>query len=55
VYKNTSHTIKQLKDAIRQAIEAVNVDTLGIEFGKTHSSVLGCERRPFSAWIMSSL
>jgi len=24
------------------------------EFGETHSSVLGCERRPVSAWIMSS-
>jgi len=23
------------------------------EFGETHSSVLGCERRPVSAWIMS--
>jgi len=49
VYKNTPCTIEQLKDAIHQEIQAVNVDTLG----KTHSSVLGCERRPVSASIMS--
>jgi len=56
VYKNTPHTIEQLKDAIRQEIQAVNVDTLGKvfrEFGETHSSVLGCERRPVSASIMN--
>ena len=29
VYKNTPRTIEQLKDAIRQEIQAVNVDTLG--------------------------
>jgi len=28
VYKNTPRTIEQLKDAIRQEIQAVNVDTL---------------------------
>ena len=32
MYKNTPRTIEQLKDAIRQEIEAVNVDTLGIVF-----------------------
>ena len=56
VYKNTPRTIEQLKDAIRQEIQAVNVDTLGKnipEFGETRSSVLGCERRPVSASIMS--
>ena len=57
VYKNTHRTIEQLKDAIRQEIQAVNVDTLGKsipEFQETHSTVLGCERRPVSASIMSS-
>jgi len=29
VYKNQPRTIEQLKDAIRQEIQAVNVDTLG--------------------------
>jgi len=32
VYKNTALTIEQLKDAIRQEIQAVNVDTLGKVF-----------------------
>jgi len=32
VYKNTPRTTKQLKDAIRQEIQAVNVDTLGKVF-----------------------
>ena len=32
MYKNTPHTIEQLKDAIRQEIQAVNVDTLGKVF-----------------------
>ena len=32
VYKNTPSTIEQLKDAIRQEIEAVNIDTLGKVF-----------------------
>jgi len=32
VYKNTPRTIEQLKDAIRQEIQAVNVDTLGKVF-----------------------
>ena len=56
VYKNTPRKIEQLKDAIRQEIQAVNVDTLRKVFQnleKTHSSVLGCERRPVSASIMS--
>jgi hypothetical protein len=44
LYKNTPHTIEQLKEAIRHSIP---------EFGQTHSSVLGCEMRPFSASIMS--
>ena len=29
VYKNTPRTIEQLKDATRQEIQAVNIDTLG--------------------------
>ena len=56
MYKNTPRTIEQLKDAIRQEIQAVDVDTLGKnipEFGETRSSVLGCERRPVIAPIMS--
>jgi len=32
VYKNTPRTIEQLKDAIRQEIQAVNIDTLGKVF-----------------------
>ena len=32
VYKNTPRTIEQLKDAIRQEIQAVNFDTLGKVF-----------------------
>ena len=32
VCKNTPRTIEQLKDAIRQEIQAVNVDTLGKVF-----------------------
>ena len=31
-YKNTPRTIEQLKDAIRQEIQTVNVDTLGKVF-----------------------
>ena len=54
--QNTPRTMEQLKNAIRQEFQAVNVDTLGKsipEFGETHSSVLGSERRPVSASIMS--
>ena len=29
MYKNTPRTIEELKDAIRQEIQTVNVDTLG--------------------------
>jgi len=32
VYKNTPHTIEQLKDTVRQEIQAVNIDTLGKVF-----------------------
>ena len=46
VYKNTPRTIEQLKDAIRQE-NGKNIP----EFGETHSSVLGCERRPVSTSI----
>ena len=48
--------MEQLKDATRQEIQAVNAYTFGKsipEFGETHSSVLGCERRPVSASSMS--
>ena len=43
-------------NSIRQEIQAVNVDTLGKvlqNLEKRISSVLGCERRPVSASIMS--
>jgi hypothetical protein len=56
VYENTPRTIGQLKDAIRREIQAVNFDTLGKvfqKFGETHSSMLGCEKSPVSASIMS--
>ena len=32
VYKNSPRTIEQIKDAIRQEIQAVNIDTLGKVF-----------------------
>ena len=55
VYKITHRTMEHLKDAIRQEIQAVNVDFGKSipEFGETNSSVLGCERRPVAASIMS--
>jgi hypothetical protein len=42
VYKNTPRTIEQLKDAIRQEIEAVNVDTLGIVFQNLEKRIQVC-------------
>jgi len=42
VYKNTSRTIEQLKDAIRQEIQAVNVDTLGIVFQNLEKRIQLC-------------
>jgi hypothetical protein len=42
VYKNTPRTIEQLKDAIRQDPEAVNVDTLGIVFQNLEKRVQVC-------------
>jgi len=55
VYKNTPPTIEQLKDALRQEIQAVNFDTLGKVFQnlRTHFNVLGSEKRPVSASVMS--
>ena len=56
LYKNTPRTIEQLKDAIRQKDSSRQRRHFGKsipEFGETHSSVLGCERRPVSALIMS--
>ena len=55
MYKNTPRTIEQLKDAIRQEIQAVNVDILGKVFQnlEKHIQVFGCERRPVSALIMN--
>jgi len=42
VYKNTPRTIEQLKDAIRQEIQAVNVDTLGKVFQNLGKSIEVC-------------
>ena len=42
VYKNTPRTIQQLKDAIRQEIEAVNVDTLGKVFHNLEKRIPVC-------------
>ena len=56
VYKNQPRTIEQLKDAIRQEIQAVNVDTLGKVFQNLEKRIQVClevKRRPVSASIMS--
>ena len=42
VYKNTPRTIEQLKDAIRQEIQAVNVDTLGKVFQNLEKRIQVC-------------
>jgi len=42
VYKNTPRTIEQLKDAIRQEIQAVNVDTLGKVFQNLQKCIQVC-------------
>jgi len=42
VYKNTPRTIEQLKDAIRQEIQAVNVDTLGNVFQNLEKCIQVC-------------
>ena len=42
VYKNTPHTIEQLKDAIRQEIQAVNVDNLGKVFQNLEKRIRVC-------------
>jgi len=42
VYKNTPRTIQQLKDAIRQEIQAVNVDTLGKVFQNVEKRIKVC-------------
>ena len=42
VYKNTPRTIEQLKDAIRQEIRAVNVDTLGKVFQNLEKRIQVC-------------
>ena len=41
-YKNTPRTIAQLKDAIRQEIQAVNVDTLGKVFQNLEKRIQVC-------------
>jgi hypothetical protein len=42
VYKNTPRTIEQLKDAIRQEIQAVNFDTLGKVFQNLEKRIPVC-------------
>ena len=42
VYKNTPHTIEQLKDAIRQEIQAVNIDSLGNVFQNLEKRIQMC-------------
>ena len=42
VYKNTPRTIEQLKDAIRQDIQAVNSDTLGKVFQNLEKRIRLC-------------
>jgi len=51
VYKNTPRTIEQLKDDSSRQHRHFGKSIP--EFGETHSSVLGCERRPVSTSIMS--
>jgi len=42
VYKNTPCTLEQLKDALRQEIQAVNVDTLGKVFQNLEKRIPVC-------------
>ena len=42
VYKNTPRTIEQLKDAIRQEIQAINIDTLGKVFQNLEKRIQVC-------------
>ena len=42
VYKNTPRTIEQLKDAIRQELQAVNVDTLRKVFQNLEKRIQVC-------------
>jgi len=42
VYKNTPRTIEQLKDAIRQEIQAINIDTLGKVFQNLEKCIQVC-------------
>ena len=42
MYKNTPRTIEQLKDALRQEIQAVNVDTLGKLFQNLEKRIQMC-------------
>ena len=42
VQKNTPRTIEQLKDAIRQEIQAVSVDTLGKVFQNLEKRIQVC-------------
>jgi len=41
-YKNTTRTIEQLKDAIRQEIQAINADTFGKVFQNLEKRIQVC-------------
>ena len=53
VYKNTPRTIEQRHTPRDSSRQRRHFGKSIPEFGETHSSVLGCERRPVSASIMS--
>jgi len=42
VYKNTPRTMEKLKDALRQEIQAFNVDTLGKVFQSLEKHIQVC-------------
>jgi len=42
VYKNTPRTIEQLKDPVRQEIQAVNIDTLEKVFQNLEKRIQVC-------------
>jgi len=52
-FRSVQHKLKNMYRVIL-SLEAPNkFGKIIAEFGETHSSVLGCERRPVSASIMS--
>ena len=54
VYKNTPHTTEQLKDAMRQEIQAVNFDALGKVLQNLEKRIQVCldvKRDQFQHWL----